>query len=78
MNFEIMGIRHYGIRHSYGIRVGGQWRSEGPAQALATAGVPARLKGPAWGPPERSSRRNLYVQAPPFITQKSYLFAYEF
>ena len=37
-----------------------QWRSEGPA-GPTTAG-PARPKGPARGPPERSSRRNLLAR----------------
>ena len=40
-----------------------QWRSEGPA-GPATAGGPAVLKGPARGPPGRSSRRNPLVMGP--------------
>ena len=40
-----------------------QWRSEGPA-GPATAGGPASLKGPARGPPERSSRRNPLARGP--------------
>ena len=40
-----------------------QWRSEGPA-GPATAGGPAGLKGPARGPPGRSSRRNPLARGP--------------
>ena len=40
-----------------------QWRSEGPADP-ATAGGPAGLKGPARGPPGRSSRRNPLTRGP--------------
>ena len=40
-----------------------QGRSEGPA-GPATAGGPAVLKGPARGPPGRSSRRNPLARGP--------------
>ena len=40
-----------------------QWRSEGPA-GPATAGGPEGLKGPARGPPGRSSRSNPLARGP--------------
>mgnify|MGYP003531577293 CR=1 FL=1 len=52
-------------RHQMRARGGSwhQWRSEGPA-GPATAGGPAGLKGPARGPPGRSSRRNPLARGP--------------